>query len=343
MVNSKYDTCFLYYCGGRELSLTSRAKNLDVSCFFFYCYYYSTPSLTKDCKSNSLVTFNNLSRACSWCGYDGHFPLERTANMYECYSGLYFIIQPRCHTNVVCECSVYHNVRMSLARPLASKLINFEQPCTLIFSSSFPTSCRAWSSLHLWPWVRYVARRNLCVLEERKIMLSCSIVRSFCLNCPLCNNLRGQGFCVVVYDQRTFLLAALRLSEASDFLGFLKFFPLSPDCPHLSLNLLFSQTQKSVSLLDETHWTSDSCTQNLRACRLNQTQLNSLLLFTNYHKVCPRSLDATGLLVTLYSISGISPFSPNWINLFTLLYSLKALSCRTVWIPLDSLYKKLLK
>jgi hypothetical protein len=175
-------------------------------------------------------------------------------------------------------------VRMSLARPLASKLINFEQPCTLIFSSPFPTSCRAWSSLHLWPWVRYVARRNLCALEERKIMLSCSIVRSFCLNCPLCNNLRGRGFCVVVYDQRTFLLTTLRFSEASDFLGFLKFFPLSPDCPHLSsssesLNLLFSQTQKSVSLLDETHWTSDSCTQNLRACRLIQTQLNSLMLF----------------------------------------------------------------
>lgn len=133
---------FLYYCGGRELSLTSRAKNLDVSCFFCY-YYYSTPSLTKACKSNSLVTFNNLSRACSRCGYDGQFPLERTANMYECYSGLYFIIQPRCHTNVLCECSVYHNARMSLARPLASKLINFEQPCTLIFSSLFPTSCRA--------------------------------------------------------------------------------------------------------------------------------------------------------------------------------------------------------
>jgi len=36
MVNSKYDTYFLYYCGGRELSLTSRAKNLDVSCFFFF-------------------------------------------------------------------------------------------------------------------------------------------------------------------------------------------------------------------------------------------------------------------------------------------------------------------
>lgn len=168
MVNSKYDTYFLYYCGGRELSLTSRAKNLDVSCFFFYYYYYSTPSPTKDCKSNSLVAFNNLSRPCSWCGYDGQFPLERTANMYECYSGLYFIIQPRCHTNVLCECSVYHNARMSLARPLASKLINFEQPCRLIFSSPSPTSCRAWSSLHLWPWVRYVARRNLCVFEERK-------------------------------------------------------------------------------------------------------------------------------------------------------------------------------
>jgi len=173
--------------------------------------------------------------------------------MYECYSGLYFIIQPRCHTNVVCECSVYHNARMSLARPLASKLINFEQPCTLIFSSPFPTSCRAWSSLHLWPWVRYVARRNLCVLEERKIMLSCSIVRSFCLNCQLCNNLRGQWFCFVVYDQSPFLFTALRLSEASGILYFLKFFPLSPDCPHLSsssesLNLLFFQTQKSVYL-----------------------------------------------------------------------------------------------
>lgn len=151
------------------------------------------------------------------------------------------------------ECSVYHNARMSLARPLASKLINFEQPCTLIFSSPFPTSCRAWSSLHLWPWVRYVARRNLCVLEERKIMLSCSIVRSFCLNCQLFNNLRGQWFCFVVYDQSPFLFTALRLSEASGILYFLKFFPHSPDCPHLSsssesLNLLFFQTQKSVSL-----------------------------------------------------------------------------------------------
>ena len=144
MVNSKYDTYFLCYWGGCELSLASRAKNLDVSCVFFF--YYSTSSLTKDCKSNSLVTFNNLSRPCSWCGYDGQFPLERTANMYECYSGLYFIIQPRCHTNVLCECSVYHNARMSPARPLASKLINFEQPCTLIFSSPCPTSCRAWSS-----------------------------------------------------------------------------------------------------------------------------------------------------------------------------------------------------
>jgi len=208
MVNSKYDAYFLYYCVGRELYLTSRAKNLDVSCFFFY-YYFSTPSLTKDCKSNSLVTFNNLSRPWSWCGYDGQFPLERTANMYECYSGLYFIIQPRCHTNVVCECSVYHNAGMSLARPLASKLINFEQPCTLIFSSPFPTSCRAWLSLHLWPWVRYVARRNLCVLDERKIMLSGSIVRSFCLNCLLCNNLRGQWFCFVVYEHRTFLSSIL--------------------------------------------------------------------------------------------------------------------------------------
>jgi len=35
MVNSKYDTNFLCYLAGRELSLTSRAKNLDVSCFFF--------------------------------------------------------------------------------------------------------------------------------------------------------------------------------------------------------------------------------------------------------------------------------------------------------------------
>lgn len=116
------------------MSLTSRAKNLDVSFFFFY---YSTSSLTKDYKSSSLVTFNNLSRPCSWCGYDGQFPLERTANMYECYSGLYFIIQPRCHTNIVCECSVCHNTRMSLARPLASKLINFEQPYTLIFFLPF--------------------------------------------------------------------------------------------------------------------------------------------------------------------------------------------------------------
>ena len=35
MVNSKYDAYFLYYCARRELSLTSRAKNLDVSCSFF--------------------------------------------------------------------------------------------------------------------------------------------------------------------------------------------------------------------------------------------------------------------------------------------------------------------
>ena len=98
--------------------------------------------------------------------------------------------------------------------------------------------------------------------RKEKITLSYSIVRSFCLNCPLCKNVRGQRFCFVVYDPRAFLLTALRLSEAS---GLVQFFPLSPDCPHLSsssesLNFLFFQPQKSVSLLDETHWTSDSCT-----------------------------------------------------------------------------------
>jgi len=92
--------------------------------------------------------------------------------------------------------------------------------------------------------------------------------------------------------------------------------------------------------MDESHWTFDSCTQNLRACHLIQTQLNFLLHFTNSQKVFPRSLNSTGL-VTLYSFSGISPFGPNWINLFALwnLYSLKAFSCRTVWIPLSLLYK----
>jgi hypothetical protein len=105
----------------------------------------------------------------------------------------------------------------------------------------------------------------------------------------------SKWFCFVVYDQRNFLLTALRLTEAPELLDFLKFFPLSPDSPHLSsssesLNLLFFQTQKSAFLMDESHWASDSCIQNLRACHLIQTQLNFLLLFTNSQKVFPRSL-----------------------------------------------------
>lgn len=66
-VISKCHAYFLYFRDGRESSLTSCAKHLNASCSFFY---YSTSSRTKDSERSFLVTFNNLSRPCSWCGCD---------------------------------------------------------------------------------------------------------------------------------------------------------------------------------------------------------------------------------------------------------------------------------